>query len=302
MRGYLPRLFLLAALWGSSYLFIKVGVDDLEPSVLMVGRTLLAGILLLTFVVATRGPSRVRAELAAMKRQSIVYGTVNAALPFWLIAWGETHIDSSVAGIAQATVPLFAFLIGLRLLPHEPVARIRWVGVALGLAGVAALSGLDTSGGWFAAVGTFAIVLSSLSYGFAGVYAQVHVPPAAGPIVATGGMLFAAVLLLPVAVVQRPDAVPGWQALASVAALAIIGTAIAQIVFFHMLPLYGARRISLVAYLMPAFAIVYGAVFLSEPVTVAMLAGLGLILLGVALGSGLVLSSARRAKPLEDPV
>ena len=267
MRGYLPRLFLLAALWGSSYFFIKVGVDDVAPAVLMAGRTLLAGTILLGFVLATRGASRVRVELAANWRQAVVYGIFNAALPFWLIAWGEQHIDSSVAGIAQATVPLFAFVLGIWLLPHEPVARIRWIGVAFGLLGVAVLSGLDTSGGWWGAAGTFAIVLSSLSYGFAGIYAQLRVHGTSGPVLATGAMLSGGVLPLPFAIAQRPDALPGWETFAAVAALAIFGTAIAQLLFFRMLPPYGARRISLVAYLMPGFAIAYGALFLSEPIT-----------------------------------
>ena len=267
MRGYLPRLFLLAALWGSSYFFIKVGVDDVAPAVLMAGRTLLAGTILLGFVLATRGASRVRAELGANWRQAVVYGIFNAALPFWLIAWGEQHIDSSVAGIAQATVPLFAFVLGIWLLPHEPVARIRWIGVVFGLLGVAVLSGLDTSGGWWGAAGTFAIVLSSLSYGFAGIYAQLRVHGTSGPVLATGAMLSGGVLLLPFAIAQRPDALPGWETFAAVAALAIFGTAIAQLLFFRMLPPYGARRISLVAYLMPGFAIAYGALFLSEPIT-----------------------------------
>ena len=301
MRGYLPRLFLLAALWGSSYFFIKIGVDDVAPTVLMAGRTLLAGTILLGFVLATRGASRVRTELGANWRQAMVYGIFNAALPFWLIAWGEQHIDSSVAGIAQATVPLFAFVLGIWLLPHEPVARIRWIGVVFGLLGVAVLSGLDTSGGWWGAAGTFAIVLSSLSYGFAGIYAQLRVHGTSGPVLATGAMLSGGVLLLPFAIAQRPDALPGWETFASVAALAIFGTAIAQLLFFRMLPPYGARRISLVAYLMPGFAIAYGALFLSEPITKPMLLGLGLILVGIALGSGLLLTVRRRAAPSEEP-
>jgi len=301
MRGYLPRLFLLAALWGSSYFFIKVGVEDVAPAVLMAGRTLLAGTILLGFVLATRGASRVRAELGANWRQAVVYGIFNAALPFWLIAWGEQHIDSSVAGIAQATVPLFAFVLGIWLLPHEPVARIRWIGVAFGLLGVAVLSGLDTSGGWWGAAGTFAIVLSSLSYGFAGIYAQLRVHGTSGPVLATGAMLSGGVLLLPFAIAQRPDALPGWETFAAVAALAVFGTAIAQLLFFRMLPPYGARRISLVAYLMPGFAIAYGALFLSEPITGPMLLGLGLILVGIALGSGLLLTVRRRAAPSEEP-
>ena len=92
---------------------------------------------------------------------------------------------------------------------------------------------------------------------------------------------------------------PGWQALLSVAALAVLGTTIAQLVYFHMLPLYGNPRISLVAYVMPAFAIAYGALFLDEPITTGMLIGLALILLGVALGSGLVVAW-RRPKTVEE--
>jgi drug/metabolite transporter (DMT)-like permease len=300
-RGYVGWLLLLAALWGSSYFFIKIGVEHVAPAVLMCGRTLLAGVILLGFVVVTRGAARARDELAAGWRQAAVYGVFNAAIPFWLIAWGEQHIDSSVAGIAQATVPLFAFVLGIWLLPHEPVAPMRWAGVALGLAGVAVLSGFDTSGGWWAAAGTLAVVVSSLSYGFAGIYAQLRVHGTPGPVLATGAMLSAGVLLLPFAIAQRPHEVPGWQAFVAVVALAVVGTAIAQIVFFHVLVPYGARRISLVAYLIPGFAIAYGAVFLSEPVTMAMVVGLVLILLGVALGSGLLLTLRRRSTAREEP-
>jgi drug/metabolite transporter (DMT)-like permease len=292
-RGYAPRLLLLAGLWGSSYLFIKVGVEDLSPAALMAGRTLLAGIILLAFVVATRGRQTATAELRRSWRPAVVLGIVNAALPFWLIAWGEKYIDSSVAGIAQSTVPMFAFLLGLWFLPHERVAPIRWVGVGLGLVGVAVLAGVDPTGGWWAVAGTLAVVLSSVSYAVAGVYAQLRVHHAPGPVLATGSMLVAGLVLLPFAIAQHPDSAPGWQAVASMVALAVIGTAIAQIVFFRMLPAYGIRRISLVTYVIPAFAIAFGAIFLSEPVTWAMLVGLGFIIVGVALGSGLLLALRR---------
>ena len=299
-RGYVPRLLLLAALWGSSYFFIKVGVEHVEPAVLMAGRALLAGIILLAFVTATRGAANATAELRASWRQAAVLGAINAALPFWLIAWGEKYIDSSVAGIAQATVPLFAFVIGLWFLPHEHVAPIRWIGVGLGLVGVGVLAGVDPAGGWWAVAGTVAVVLSSVSYAVAGIYAQLRVHAAPGPVLATGSMLAAGIILLPFAIAQRPDAVPGWQAFASVAALAVLGTAVAQIVFFRMLPVYGIRRISLVAYVMPGFAIAFGALFLSEPVTWPMVVGLALILAGVALGSGLLLAM-RRGAAREEP-
>jgi drug/metabolite transporter (DMT)-like permease len=298
-RGYLPLLLLLAGLWGSSYFFIKVAVDDLEPSVMMFGRTLLAGVILLAVVGATRGFSAASGELRGAWRQALVLGVFNAAVPFWLLAWGEQHIESGVAGVAQATVPILAFLIGVRFLPHEHVAPVRWVGVSVGLVGVIVLAGVDLPGGWWGAAGVFAVVLSSVSYASAGTYAQLRVHDTPGPVLAAGSMLMGAALLSPFAMAQLPDEAPGWEAVASVAALAILGTAIAQLVFFRMLPVYGIRRISLVAYIMPGFAIIFGALFLSEPITAGVVIGLALILAGVALGSGLVLSS-RRPKTAEE--
>ena len=299
-RGYVPLLLLLSALWGASYLFIKVAVRDVEPAAMMCARALLAGLILLVVVMTTRGARAATAELRASWRQALVLGAFNAAVPFWLIAWGEKYVDSGVAGIAQSTVPIFSFVIGLRFLPHEHIAAIRWVGVAVGLVGVAVLAGVDPSGGWWAVAGTLAVVLSSASYASSGIYAQLRVHATPGPVLATGSMLAAGIMLLPFAVAQHPDAVPGWKALASVAALAILGTVIAQLVFFRMLPVFGARRISLVAYLIPVFAIAYGAIFLSEPVTWPMVVGLALILAGVALGSGLLLAM-RRGAAREEP-
>ena len=298
-RGYLPWLLLLAGLWGSSYFFIKVAVDDLEPSVMMSARSLVAGLLLLVFLVVTRGAAAATSQLRAAGRPTFVFGVFNAALPFWLIAWGEKHIDSTVAGIAQATVPIFAFVVALRFLPHERVSPIRWVGVLAGLVGVGVLTGVDLPGGGWAVAGTLAVVLSSLSYASAGTYAQLRLRDVQGPVLATGGMLIGGLLLLPFALFQLPDELPGWQALLSVAALAVLGTTIAQLVYFHMLPLYGNPRISLVAYVMPAFAIAYGALFLDEPITSGMVIGLALILLGVALGSGLLVAW-RRPKTVEE--
>jgi drug/metabolite transporter (DMT)-like permease len=298
-RGYVPWLLLLSGLWGSSYFFIKVGVEDMEPTVLMSARCLVAGVLLLAYLLWTRGASAATTQLRAAGRPTLVFGLFNAALPFWLIAWGEKHIDSTVAGIAQATVPIFAFVIALRFLPHERVAPIRWVGVALGLVGVGVLTGVDLPGGWWAVAGTLAVVFSSVSYASAGTYAQLRLKDTPGPVLATGGILIGGLLLLPFALFQLPDELPGWEAFLAVSALAVVGTTFAQLVYFHMLPLYGNPRISLVAYIMPVFAITYGGLFLEEAITGAMVIGLGLILAGVALGSGLALAS-RRAKTAEE--
>ncbi|HWQ22637.1 MAG TPA: DMT family transporter [Gaiellaceae bacterium] len=296
MRGYWTLLLFLAAVWGASYLFIKLAVEDLEPAPLMAARTLLAAACLLGYLAATVGLRRAAEELRASWRAALVLGTVNAAVPFWLVGWGEKHVDSSVAGIAQSTVPIFTFLLAWRLVPGEEVGRARVLGIAVGFLGVAALAGLDPRGGWWAVAGTLAVVLSSLSYALGGVYGQLRVRTVSGPVLAAGSMLAATVLLLPLALVQLPAEAPGAQALGGLLALSLLGTALGQLVLFRILRLFGSRRLSLVTYLMPGFALLYGALFLDEPLTAAALGGLALILAGVALASGAALR-ARAAEP-----
>ncbi|HXF98449.1 MAG TPA: DMT family transporter [Gaiellaceae bacterium] len=286
MSRYWPLLLLLAGVWGASYLFIKLAVEDIEPAPMMAFRTLGAALLLLPYLLATLGARRGLAALRATWRPALVLGLLNAALPFWLVAWGEKHVDSSVAGIAQSTVPIFTFLLAARFLPHERVGPGRVVGVALGFLGVAALAGLDPRGGGLALAGTLAVVASSLAYAGAGVYGQLRVRTVPGPVLATGSMLAGGLLLLPLSLFQVPERRPDAEAILSLLALTVLGTAVAQLVLFRMLRLFGSRRLSLVTYLIPGFALAYGAVFLGEPVSAASLGGLALILLGVALASG----------------
>jgi drug/metabolite transporter (DMT)-like permease len=283
---YWPLLLLLAAMWGASYLFIKLAVEDIEPAPMMATRTLLAGAILAGYLVVVLGQARAVAELRRSWRPALVLGAVNAAIPFWLVAWGEKHVDSSIAGIAQSTVPIFTFLLAARVLPGEQVGTARIAGVALGFVGVAVLAGLDPRGGWWAVAGTLAVVLSSLSYAIAGVYGQVRVRTVSGPVLATGSMLAGGLILLPLAVVQFPDHAPDAEAIGGLLALILLGTVLGQLVLFRMLRLFGSRRLSLVTYLIPGFAVIYGAAFLDEPITAAAVGGLALILAGVALGSG----------------
>jgi drug/metabolite transporter (DMT)-like permease len=286
MRGYWPLILILAAMWGASYLFIKLAVEDIPPAAMTELRVLLAGALLFAYLAWRMGAHRAIAELRAAWLPCLVLGVINAAVPMALVAWGETHIDSSVAGIAQSTVPIFTFLLAARFLPHEHVGAIRIVGVALGFLGVAALAGLDTAGGWWVIAGTLAVVLSSLSYAAGGVYGQVQIRDVPGPVLATGNMLAAALVLLPLAVLDPPREVPGSGAVAGLVALILVPTFAGQLLLFRVLRLHGSRKLSIVTYLMPAFAVVYGALLLDEPVTTAMLAGFALIAVGAALASG----------------
>src|SRR6476619_2684738 len=168
MSRYWTMLLTLAAVWGASYLFIKVAVEDIEPAPMMAFRTLLAAAVLLGYVVWRLGRERALGELRAAWRHCAVLGVFNAALPFWLIAWGEQYIDSGLAAVVQASVPIFNALLILRFLPHERLTRTK----ALGLAGVAVVTGIHPEGGTMAMVGAFAVVLSSLSYAAGGVYGQ----------------------------------------------------------------------------------------------------------------------------------
>jgi drug/metabolite transporter (DMT)-like permease len=297
---YWPLLLSLAAVWGASYLFIKVAVEGgLEPAPLMCARASIAAVLLFGFLAARMGGSRAVRELRASWRRWVVIGVVANALPFWLIAWGEKHIDSGIAGIAQSTVALFTILLGLRFLPHEPLSRAQLVGFGLGLVGVGVLAGLHPDGGWWAVAGTLAVVLASLAYATGNVIGQRSVVGVPGPVLATGAMLAAAVSLLPFALVQVPSRTPDGDAILSLLALALVGTVMAQLVLYRMLRLFGGRRMSLVTYLIPLFALVYGAVLLDERVTVSAVAGMALILAGVALGSGAL--RLRRARAAEVP-
>ena len=293
MQRYWPMLFLLGAIWGASYLFIKVALEDIEPAPMMAFRGLVAGVILFVYLVATIGAGSAYAELRESWRPLLVLGAINAAIPFWLVAWGETHIDSGVAGIAQSTVPIFTFLLAMRFLPDEVVGPARLAGVALGFLGVVVLAGFDPRGGWLAAVGTFAVVLASLSYAFGGIYGQIRVKTVSGPVLAAGSMLAGGLILLPFAVLQFPTKPPGADVIASLLALTIVGGAFAQLMLFRMLRLFGSRRLSLVTFLIPGFAVLYGATILDEPLTAAALGGLALILSGRALDTGQRLLRAR---------
>lgn len=294
-RSYVPLLLVLAAIWGASYLFIKVAVRDLQPTVMIEVRLLVAAPLLIAFLAAREGPRKALAQVGGAWREGTLYGVVNGALPFTLIAWGEKHIDSGVAAIANASVPIFVAVLAIRFKPSERSGGLRLVGILLGLAGVGVLAGVHPQGGWWAVAGTLAVVVASLSYAVGGLYGQHVVGRVSGPVMAAAGLLYGALILLPFALVQLPDHFPGWKAIGSVLGLSIAGTAVAQLILFRMLRLFGAARLSLVTYLLPVTALVYGATILNEPVRASMIGGLALILGGVALGSGVW-------RPLRRPV
>ncbi|HEY8406583.1 MAG TPA: DMT family transporter [Gaiellaceae bacterium] len=294
-RRYALFLLALGAIWGSSYLFIKVGVRDLSPAALIEIRLACAIPPLAVFAARRYGWS----ALWRARRQGLVLGVINAAIPFTLIAWGEKHVDSGVAAVANSSVPIFVAILAVWFVPSERSTGWRLVGVALGLVGVAVLAGVHPAGGLLGAAGTGAIVVASISYAAANLYAgrRMTIGPA---VLAATSMVSAAVVLLPFASLSLPSHPPGWKPLGSAAALGLLGTALAQILSYRMLRIYGSSRSVLVAYMLPAFALLYGALFLGEPLTWQKLVGLATILGGVALGSG-ALRLPRRTPLVQTP-
>ena len=276
-------------------MFIKVGVRDFSPAALVELRLLLAGAVLVAFVVSRRGLRAVRRAVAP----GAFVGIVGMALPFLLISWGETHVDSGVAAVANASVPIFVALLALRFAASERSSGLGSVGLVVGLAGVGVVAGIHPGGGWWAVAGALAVVLASLCYAVSSLFTQRSLA-VGGVELATASVLCGAAAMLPFALVRLPDSV-GWKPLASVAVLGIVGTGLAQLIVNRLIGEHGPARSMLVNYLLPGFALLYGATILGEPLTAAKVGGLALILLGVSLASGLVSFRRRAAPALPEP-
>jgi drug/metabolite transporter (DMT)-like permease len=287
-RSYVIYIGLLAAFWGASYMFIKVAGRAFEPTTMIMLRLLIASSLLLLVLAVQRGWAATVAEMRALGWEGFALGLVNGAIPFTLIAWGERHIDSGVAAIANASMPIFVVLLAIRWKPSETVRGLRLVGFVVGLVGVGVLAGIHPEGGWWGAVGTLAVVVASVSYAVGSLWGQRLIARTSGLVLSTTSMLGGLLVLVPFGLAQLPSNVPGWKPTGSVIALAVIGTAVAQIIAYRALRSDGAARLSLVTYLLPATALIYGVALLGEPLTWQELAGMVLILGGVAVGSGAV--------------
>ncbi|HEX7626134.1 MAG TPA: DMT family transporter [Gaiellaceae bacterium] len=292
-RRYLPMLVLLALIWGSSFMFIKVAVRDLDPATLILGRLGLAAIALAVIVPFISGGRETLADLRTHWRWLVVIGIVNTAVPFWLLSWGETRVDSGLASIIQGSVPIFNALIAFGFFHEQRVTGGRLVGVFVGFAGVALLVGAQPQG---KILGALAVVGMATCYAAGGLLVRHHLSAARPPVVALGTSLVAAILVAPVGVLRAPSDVPGWKVLGSVVMLGIVGTALAYLIFFALIAGAGAGYASLVTYLVPPVALAYGAIFLGEHIGAAALAGLVLILGGVGLGTGVQALGRIRAR------
>jgi drug/metabolite transporter (DMT)-like permease len=289
------NFILLAAIsliWGASFLFIKVAVRDLDPATLILGRLGLAALTLAVIAPFAVGTHETMAQLRANIRWLAVVALVNTAIPFWLLSWGETRIDSGLASILQASVPIFNALIAFVAFREVRVTGMKLAGVVIGFVGVALLVGAQPEG---KALGALAVVGMAFCYGLGGLLAGRHLTGAAPLVVSLASTAIAAALAAPLGVAQAIGDSIGWKAIASVVVLGVVGTALAYLIFFALIRDAGAAFASLCTYLIPPIALAYGAIFLDERFGLSAFLALAIILAGVALGTGGIRLARRRA-------
>jgi len=285
------ELVLLAALWGASFLFMRVAVPEFGPVAVAALRVLIGASILALFF-AARGRLK---ELAADVLPLCVVGVLNAALPFSLFAFATLSLTAGFTSILNATAPFFSAIVAYAWL-RERLTPYQVAGLALGFGGVMVLLwGKTAFTGDAAAPAVAACLLATLSYGIAANYTRRHLSRASPMAIATGSQIAAALCLLPLALWRVPSSMPALEAWLAVVALGVLSTGLAFILYFRLVTYAGAARAMSVTFLIPVFGMLWGMLVLDEAVTLNMLAGTAIILAGTALSTGLVAKPTARS-------
>jgi drug/metabolite transporter (DMT)-like permease len=285
-RANYARLGLLALIWGSSFLFIKVALEGLSPAQIVLGRVVAGAVVLSTVVVARSlaFPRSVR-----LWRHLVVVAVVANVIPFSLFAWGETRIDSGLAGILNGATPLLTLVVAIALLPEERATASRVAGLLVGFVGVVIIVGPWRNG---ALAGDFAGELACLGaaacYGVAFVYTRRFITGTGLPLVLAAGQLVAgAAILLVLSPFVATDPVHlQARVVASVLALGVLGTGLAYVLSYGIIRDEGATTVSMVTYLIPIVAFVLGVTVRGEPVHWYVFVGAAIVIAGVARAEG----------------
>ena len=278
--------FALGFMWGSSYLFIKIAVDSFGTFTLIALRLLIgAATLWVAFRLTGTSLPRERRTYGHL----VVMALINITIPFALITWAEQSVDSALAAILNATVPLFVIVIAPMFLPDEQIRLNGVVGLGVGFIGVVLLvsPGLMSATGNLP--GSIALLGSSLAYALGNVYNRRNMRGIPPLIPAVFQVTFAFVIVSVLAfVLERPweTATPDVAGWFSVAWLGVFGSGLAYVLYFRLLGRWGATRTSLVAYLLPVYGIVLGYLVLQEKVDITLILGTALVIAGVALVNG----------------
>ena len=275
----LLELLLLAAVWGASFLFMRIAAPVLGPVLLIELRVLIAGFTLLLIAIRFGLVGEIRTNIIPL----LVIGCINSAIPFLLFAFASLYLPAGFSSILNATAPLFGTLIaGLWL--REKLTLVQFIGLIIGFAGVTILVGwtkipVTTGFIWAVAAGLSA----SFLYAVAAPYAKEKLAGVNAIAVATGSQLSATIVLLPVTPWFLPDRLPSLTVILVTIALGLFSTALAYVMYFRLIRKIGASKSLIVAYLIPLFAMFWGTLILGEPITASMILGCGLILSGTAI-------------------
>ncbi len=292
---------LLAALWGASYLFMKVNLDEgMSPVFLVFARLALGALVLVPLALRDDALG----DLRRYWRAILFVAVIQVVAPFLLIAFGQRHIASSLAGILVASSPIFTALIAARFDAEERPYGIAIAGVFIGIVGVGLLFGVDLSGDSKALAGGLMVVLAALGYAVGSLYLK-HGLRGMPPIgIAATTIALGALLMAPVAPFVIPEQAPSGPAAAALLALGAGSSGVGFWIFYTLVRDVGPGRASIVAYIAPGFSVVYGVTLLSESITVGAILGLFLILAGSWIAAEGRLPGRARATqvaPLEPP-
>lgn len=274
-------LAVLALLWGSSYLFIKVAVAEIPPLTLIAVRVSIAALFLIG-VMSLRGERLPRD--ATSWRMLFIQSVLNSIGAWTILAWGQQYVDAGLASVLNSTSPIFVFFITAVLTRHEAAGLIRFCGACLGLGGVVLIVGIDALAGLGREVaGQLAVLAGAVLYAGAAIYGTRfgHLP---ATVTAAGTMIWASICLVPVSmVVDQPWRLqPSFEALAALATLSVLCTGIALLIYFRLVKTLGSFGVASQGYLRAGVGVALGMVFLGEQMSLTVGLGVAAALLGVA--------------------
>lgn len=279
---YVGLLSLLGLIWGASFLFVKIGVSEIPPLTFVTLRVLIGATTL--FVVTRLNGTRLPKEKSVWIR-FLPVSLLGIAIPFSAISWGSQYIDSGLAAILNATMPLFTFLL-VWLMGERDVGTRSLLGVVLGFAGIVVLTMPQWDKGLQATLlGELAIVLAALSYAASLIYVR-HKLSDQPPIATSLGQVSVALLFMaPLALIERSSwtSFPSAKVIAALLTLGVLGTGLAYLIYYRLLSLAGPTATSLVTYIVPIFGAFWGRVVLGESLSWHAFAALGLIIVGLLL-------------------
>lgn len=278
-------LVALSAIWGGSYLLIKYALEGFSPGAIVSARSLLASAVLFAILRARGLATPTLADLRARPRWALVLGVTAVAAPFLLITFGERVVPSGLTAVLISPASLFIALLAPFILPSESIDRRQGAGMLLGLAGVALVVGVESVHSLTQFLGALAMIGAAFFYGLSSFVVKGRYGALAAVQTSWISVTVAGVLTLPVALATTPGHSPGLGAIAALVGLGVVGTALAFVIFYELINDIGAARAALVSYLAPGVALLYGAIFRDEAITVAAVGGLVLILAGVAIAS-----------------